>query len=304
MASLSSRLSGIIGWLRNHPRWGCLALHCIPDVPYQLDIDGIGPLQIRLRRNRTFWLRHPLSHERYPLALLEHLIRPSDVVYDVGANVGLYLRFIGSYFGAGHVVAFEPMSDNLPLLEKNVRLGGLGNRATIVRCALADVECDVELQVDDVQTASAVLDRVTGGAPSEGRASLNLEPKTETVPCYTLDHLMQKESLPVPDLIKVDIEGAEAMMLRGAREVLSTQRPRLLVELHGPDVAREVVDFLFDLDYHVAGKVNPDLFGNDHARIRPSDLDRLNDRYDLHFIGASTNPDDLPDDVAPFSVDA
>ena len=57
---------------------------------------AIGLFRIRARRNRSFWLRDPLAQERFPLAALRALVRPGDVVYDVGANIGLYTRFFAA----------------------------------------------------------------------------------------------------------------------------------------------------------------------------------------------------------------
>ncbi|HEY0552851.1 MAG TPA: hypothetical protein VGG20_01190, partial [Thermoanaerobaculia bacterium] len=94
--------------LRTRPLLGRWALRMIPDVPWVLNVEGIGAFRIRLRRNRSLWLRKPLESESFPFAMLRHLVRPGDVVYDCGANLGLYDRFLVSTLGAGRVVAFEP----------------------------------------------------------------------------------------------------------------------------------------------------------------------------------------------------
>ena len=67
-------------------------------------------MRIRLRRNRSFWLRDIYSLEWYPVAALQALVRPGDMVWDIGANIGLYSRLLANKFDAGNVVAFEPMS--------------------------------------------------------------------------------------------------------------------------------------------------------------------------------------------------
>src|SRR4030095_9043666 len=149
-------------WVREQPVLGRWALKCLPDCPLTVQIAPIGPFHIRLRRNRSFWLRHPLTHERFPLGALQRLVRPGVVVYDVGANIGLYARFITSVFGAGRVICFEPMTQNRELLERNLRASNCRERVSLLPYALSDIDGEEDLQVDDMMSGSAVLDRVTG----------------------------------------------------------------------------------------------------------------------------------------------
>jgi hypothetical protein len=98
-------MSGARNWLhhqvRTKPWLGRLVLKCIPDIPRVIQIPGIGPFRIHLRRNRSFLLHPPLFLEGFMLSALERAIRPGDTVFDVGANLGLYTRFMISYFKAG-----------------------------------------------------------------------------------------------------------------------------------------------------------------------------------------------------------
>jgi hypothetical protein len=86
MITLVQKLSG---WLRQRPALGRVALRCLPDIRVKILVKPIGDFYIRLRRNRSFWLRDPLTHERFPLGALRRLVGPGKVVYDVGANIGL-----------------------------------------------------------------------------------------------------------------------------------------------------------------------------------------------------------------------
>src|ERR1700680_777075 len=93
--------------LRGHPRAGRLALQRIPNLSWTLHIESIGRFRVHLRRNRSLWLRRPLESESVPFAMLRRIVRPGDVVFDVGANVGLYSRYLVNTLGAGRVFAFE-----------------------------------------------------------------------------------------------------------------------------------------------------------------------------------------------------
>jgi FkbM family methyltransferase len=280
--------------LRTRPLLGRWALRMIPDIPWVFTIEGIGPFRVRLRRNRSFWLRKPLESESFPFAMLRRFVRPGDVVYDCGANLGLYDRFLVSALQAGRVVAFEPVEENRRFLAANLALGGIADRVTVLPMALADEDGVVEFQVDDVQTTSGTLSRVTGGAPSEGRRNLRLAPLTDQVLCRRLDTVVREERLPLPDVIKIDVEGAEALLLRGAAGILSERGPRLVVELHGAAVAREVLGLLFTQGYACAGKVGGHLHPAGYGRLDLSMLPRVEGLYDVHFIAASRDPADLP----------
>jgi FkbM family methyltransferase len=280
--------------LRTRPVLGRIALKLIPDLCWRVRIEGIGPLVIRLRRNRSLWLRDPLESEHFPFAMLQQMVRPGDVVYDAGANLGLYCRYLVSCLGAGEVVAFEPMSENRPLLARNLALGRIEERVRVLPVALADVDGEADFQVDDWQSSSGTLNRVSGGEPAAGRRNLGLPPLTEKVLCCTLDTLLAGQRLPAPDLIKIDVEGAEGMLLRGARQVLHRRGPRLLVELHGAEWAREVIGLLTDLGYHCRAKVEPHLHPAGYGPVDASYLPRIQGLYDVHFLVAAKEPADLP----------
>jgi FkbM family methyltransferase len=282
-------------WLRTRPALGRWALRVVPDVPCTLRLEGIGPFRLRLRRNRSLWLRKPLESERFPFAMLRKLVRPGDVVYDCGANLGLYARHLTGSLGAGRVVAFEPMADNREILAANLALGGIADRVTVLPFALSDEDGTAEFQVDDMQTTSGTLSKVTGGGASEGRRNLRLGPLTTRVPSRRLDTAVAEERLPPPDVIKVDVEGAEGLLLRGAAGLLREHRPRLLVELHGAAVARDVLAVLDGLGYACAGKVEPHIHASGYGRLDPSLSPRIQGLYDVHFLVASPDAADLPD---------
>jgi FkbM family methyltransferase len=296
-------IAGRLGsWLRLHPRAGGLALKALPDFPLTIVIPPIGPFRIRLRRNRSFWLRDPLTHETFPLAALQALMRPGYVVYDVGANIGLYTRFLANCFRAAKVVAFEPMRENLAQLRTNIDLGNIADRVTVVPYALADSDGQEELQEDDLSTATAALSSVTEGRAADGRRAYGLPPRSKWVTCRRLDSVVTELNLPVADVIKVDIEGAECLFLSGATDYLKNKSPKVVMELHGADKAKQAFTFLSRLGYCCAAKVSTKLDGLGYCKLNESLVARAEDKYDIHFLIASKAPQDLPDRLEPFRV--
>jgi FkbM family methyltransferase len=287
-------------WLRARPALGRIALQCVPDVSARINIERIGPFYIRLRRNRSFWLRDPLTHERGVFGGLQRLVRPGDVVYDVGANLGLYTRFLVTAFGASRVLAFEPMRNNIELLKKNIAIDpAAASRVSVYELALGDTDGEELLQVDDVMSASASLDRVRAGRPAEGREQLGLAPVTEKVVVRRLDTLIKEANLPPPNVIKVDIEGAEQLLLAGATETLAKHRPRLIMEMHEPATTKQVLKTLERHGYSTFGFVREGA-NNVWRSVRAADLSSSAEVHDLHHVFAATEPELLERAPEPY----
>jgi len=168
---------------------------------------------------------------------LAALILPKMTVYDVGANVGFFsviaARLVGSH---GHVVAFEPLATNADQVTHNARLNNF-----------AHINVRVEALGNENGSASFLASKV----PTLGRLA-KLGPLDEScseviVAVRQLDTVVEEAALPPPDLIKMDVEGAEADVLAGATDNLSRVRPILLIELHGTNDA--VSKKLDSLDY-------------------------------------------------------
>jgi FkbM family methyltransferase len=277
-------LDNIYHTIRTTPVMGRMAIGAIPDLQWTINVQDIGPMQINLRRNRNYWLRDPIEHEKFILGVMQKLVRPGDVVFDAGANIGLHVRFLVQCFGA-KVIAFEPISENVALLTRNVQLGNCGDNVQVIPVALADFDGEDVFQVDDLSSASGSLNVITGGEPCQARKQYGLAPLTKKVVVAQFDTLMERYDLPAPNVIKVDVEGAEERLLRGAIGILQRYGPYLVIELHGAEAARAVVRLLADLQYHVFGYLST-RNGTIYREIGIRDLDEISDQYSLHFCAA------------------
>jgi FkbM family methyltransferase len=184
-------------------------------------------MKVRALLRRSTWGRRLLSRvagsfnrsyeQRFHEAIV-HSLRPGDVVWDIGANVGLYTRiFLDAVGETGRVVAVEPTPASAQRCRELV--GASDHRLQVVEAALSDHGGTARLQVDsDV----AVTNRLAGDAEASG----------QTVRLMTGQQL-SAETDTRPSLIKIDVEGYEVHVLRGMGTVLAQRQLReLFIEVH------------------------------------------------------------------------
>lgn len=158
------------------------------------------------------------------------------VVYDVGANVGIYSLLASLRVGTtGKVYAFEPMDRNLRYLRRHVALNDLQN------CfVLEEAVCNRE---------GTLMFSAMAWSSSMGR----LSPDGEiVVRSTTLDRCIYGErGLPPPNVIKIDVEGAELEVLEGAARALTEFHPTMFLEIHGTQLHSDCLTFLQSKGYRV-----------------------------------------------------
>jgi len=159
----------------------------------------------------------------------------------------------------------------------------------VLEVALADFDGHAEFQTDDISSASGTLDVVSGGKACQGRRQYGLPALIETVNVARLDTLIESGRLPAPNVIKVDVEGAEERLLRGAIRTLETYSPGLVIEHHGVEASRAVVRFLHSIGYHVFGYLNTEN-GANYKEIMTGDIDEITGMYSLQHCVACRDP--------------
>jgi FkbM family methyltransferase len=155
------------------------------------------------------------TYEKELQKLLVRTLRPGDVVWDIGANVGFFTLLAARLVRPGGcVVAIEPQPRNLELLWRHLVLNAVTG-ATVVEGAVSDAP------------GTAAFD--TAGSPSMGHLTAG---EGIAVTVHTIDGLVAG-GVPAPRVIKMDIEGAESRALAGAAHTLARHRPLLLLSTHG-----------------------------------------------------------------------
>ena len=158
----------------------------------------------------------------------EH-VRQGGVVWDIGANIGFFSMIASRLVGAGQVVAFEPLPANQQAIRRNIALNGITN-VELVPIALGDSEGTAELEMHASPTWAKLDTSSDTTFQQEDAVTGRIE-----VEVSTLDSQLGRFA--APDLIKMDIEGAEVAALRGASRLLSEHRPTLICEFHGTNGA-------------------------------------------------------------------
>jgi FkbM family methyltransferase len=194
-------------------------------------------LQGRLRGQRWIvgsaehgcWLG---SYEYAKRVVIERTVMRGDVVFDVGANVGYYTLLTSLLAGKeGRVFAFEPVLKNLEYLQRHLRINRVAN-VTVIDKAVSDRDGSVSF--------------VDGPSASMGHFA---ESGGYQVPTVAIDSLVECGDLPWPDFMKIDVEGAELLVLRGAKRTIEQARPVIALATDRFALHRDCCDFLRGLGY-------------------------------------------------------
>ena len=160
------------------------------------------------------------------LTYLEKILSSRKVFIDVGANFGVYTLVASRLVGeTGRVLAFEPTAQSFKMLQRNIELNRFSNvRAFQVALAHRRSKAWLHYGWDPV-----------GNWLGEGPLSSN---EGEAVQTETLDKLLEENGIERVDAIKIDVEGAEELVLSGAIRCLTTQSPIVIFEFNPACAAR------------------------------------------------------------------
>jgi len=232
--------------------------------------DGRGVNRcVRAREGYVVYNRHDIyigrSIERYgefseiEARLLRALVPPGGVVIEVGANIGTHTLVLAHAAGpAGWVVAYEPQRAVFQILCANLALNSLAR-------------VDARQRAVGAGPGSITVPDIDYGQPGNfGGVALGGTAQGSRVRQVALD---ADVDLPRLDLVKVDVEGMELDVLRGADGLLRRLRPMLYVENDRVDLSRELILHLRGLDYrlywHLPPLFNPDNFFHESEDLFP-----------------------------------
>ena len=210
------------------------------------DLAGIH-MRLDLQSEKDYWLG---TYEPELQAAITDLVIPGQVIYDIGASIGFMSLLFAMKTGLnGHVYAFEALPANIERLTDNIDLNSFQERMTVVKVAVQASSG----KTDFYPGPSSAMGKVAGSA---GRSSIEYQPSIQ-VDGVAIDEFIYTSGNPIPDMVKIDIEGGEILALPGMSSLLHRDRPVLLVELHGPEAAQTTWELLQKEGYRIC-RMTPD----------------------------------------------
>lgn len=200
-------------------------------------------------------------HEQQVQEALRRTLPPGGTFADVGAHVGFMSLVAARQVGArGRVVAIEPVPENAAAVRANAALNAMG-QVTVIEAAAGASGGEAEL----ITVEDTLWTRLASVGPHERERGRSV------VRTVALDELVAGGELPLPDVVKIDVEGAELDVVEGMRALLAQGRTTVICEMHGKN--RAFADLMDELGYRVAnldgyGPI-ADAGGNDHAIATP-----------------------------------
>jgi len=232
---------------RGSPNRTANAIHSIlnraPGERYPvLDCTGV----LEGYRMRVDWTKHRSfaygTWEPEVVEIITNHVKPGMRVLDIGAHGGFYALLLSKLVGpTGQVIAFEPLPANYRVLEENIALNGVKN--VQIQCeAVGERSGEMEFRVPDPED-SLIAGQVS---PADPRGYMSVR-------VVSLDDFLFERGVHV-DFIKMDVEGAEGDILRGAWRTLRTFHSPMMVELHDVDKQKSrhpVVVMIEELGYQI-----------------------------------------------------
>lgn len=230
-----------------------------------------------------------VEDERPIVRLFDKFLRPGDVFFDVGANIGFYSLYVGPICGQrGAVHAFEANPALIPHLKRSIEMNA-GTSNIHLNAVAVGQRSDEVLRLYDP-------DRI-GNSSFYAHGWLNKERWVE-VPVVALDDYVRRTGVDRIDAMKIDIEGAELDAFKGMERIFEACAPRVIVcelmpaavETRSPHAAhpREIVEFLQSQGYMLREIVGAD------GRLRSPSLDVSNIESANHVINVAFVHSSLP----------
>jgi FkbM family methyltransferase len=175
------------------------------------------PLELRLIETP---FTDGLGDEKKMLGELFMALKPDDVVYDIGASIGIHSILMAKKVGkSGKIFAFEPESQSFESLQANIKLNDLNNVITI-QIALGN-----EIAESAIYSGGTTADfSLISGFEKKGGQKISVVPG---------DILVRDKNLPLPNIVKIDVEGYEFYVIQGLQMTLSSETCQMVCcEIH------------------------------------------------------------------------
>ena len=247
-------------WIKNVPgiaglqRW--LVARFLSEQPFVHTIN-VGPaaglrFEVTLPLDKPIWAG--VYEPEFTNAIVEHVKR-GDICYDIGGYRG-YISGVMALAGASKVCVFEPLPANqravCRLCELNPQLP-----INVIAVALGNIDGSVLLKVmPDPSMGKLTNSLFQADATAIGEMRVTVR---------QIDSLLQTREIPLPNVVKIDVEGGELDVLSGAAEMLRVSRPTIFLEAHGDALEKACSQQLLRLGYKIH-RIEREISGEESAR--------------------------------------
>jgi FkbM family methyltransferase len=210
-------------------------------------------VQVQSGLSRGMWMHLSLTgeeaywrgtHEPDVQNAISAAVRPGTVIYDIGAHIGSIALGAARLAGdSGRLVAFDGDPENIVRLRDNTSRNGLEGRLQVVHAAVWSLT-----STDGISFRRGRTVRSQGGVEADGNRPVLGSGEVINVPAITLDNFIAAGG-PLPQLIKIDVEGGEYQVLRGGASLFTHQRPLIIAEIHHQRAAEQISAWLGEYRY-------------------------------------------------------
>lgn len=227
---------------------------------------------VNLRLPSRYFRYYGDSYEEESIMQMRKSVKKGDVVLDIGAQLGLMTKFFSDQVGVGgKVYAFEPTPSTFDLLCKTIEINNISKIATPIKKAVTDRVGEGVFNVSD-----------TEASPANSLSNYErIETKGIKVYLTSVDVFVKENNLDKIDFIKIDAEGAEYSVLKGAKETIAAHHPKILLAMHPESIVNfgnslvEIWDFIMDKNYKVF---------LEEKEITKSSFIEKTDLFDVHLF--------------------
>lgn len=191
----------------------------VPHFPSITMIKHRKEFSFKYKFNEPGQLLCAIGRENENLSFFSSLVEEGDIVIDIGANIGIYSLQAYSVNSKGKIIAVEPDPYNIELLKENIRINEF------------DIEIVDKAITDRSKNITMYRRRSDSGRSSIFRPEVTGE-SNFSVESLSLDGLIDELELKSVDLIKIDVEGAEDLIISGGKHTLEKRKIKIFMEIH------------------------------------------------------------------------
>ncbi|PBQ32564.1 hypothetical protein CNR22_12545 [Sphingobacteriaceae bacterium] len=199
-----------------------------------------------------FYRYYEKDYETDNVSFFKKTIKKNDVIFDIGAQIGLMTKLFSDLTGpGGKVFSFEPTPFTFSILQKTIALNSIGHIAKPVQAAVSDKKGKATFNVSDVDIDAAN----SLSAVQRDHTISGIEVDVTSVDTFVSENSIQKVNF-----LKIDAEGAEYFVLLGSAETLKKDRPIVNLALHPNALSnfnsslQEIYDFVRAINYDILFK--------------------------------------------------